>query len=237
VTGQAGLEQRYRRLLAWYPRAFRRENGPEILAVLMACAPDGQRRPGLAEYANLIRNGLLMRLRPRLPRSARTVRAAVWLMYAGAALSTLNLINSVYLTIALASIDDNKLHHVRLPELTGYLQVPPLRPLAVAVGIVGDLVVIALWLWMARSAGQRRNWARIAAATLFVLATLDIGVTLADPRLISLTGSLGGLVVLVLTWPPGVAAVCLLWLPASTAFFKRQDLAPAQPPCPALPGE
>jgi hypothetical protein len=224
VTGQAGLEQRYRRLLAWYPRAFRRENGPEILAVLMACAPDRQRRPGLAEYANLIRNGLLLRLRPGLPRSARTVRAAVWLMYAGAALSTLNLINSVYLTIALASIDDNKLHHVRLPELTGYLQVPPLRPLAVAVGIVGDLVVIALWLWM-------------AAATLFGLATLDISVALADPRLISLTGSLGGLAVLVLTWPVGVAVVCLLWLPASTAFFKRQDLASAQPPGPALSGE
>ena len=75
---------------------------------------------------------------------------------------------------------------------------------------MGDLVVIALWLWMARSAGQRRNWARIAAATLFGLATLDISVTLADPRLLSLTGSLGGLAVLVLTWPVGVAAVCLL---------------------------
>jgi hypothetical protein len=237
VTGQAGLEQRYRRLLAWYPRVFRRENGAEILAVLMACAPDGQRRPVLAEYANLIRNGLLLRLRPGLPRSARSVRAAVWLMYAGAAISTLNLINSVYLTIAMASIDDNKLRHVRLPELTGYLQVPPLRPLAVAVGIAGNLVVIALWLWMARSAGQRRNWARVAAATLSGLATLDISVSLADPGLISLTGSLGGLAVLALTWPVGVAAVCLLWLPVSTAFFKRQDPASAQPPGPALSGE
>jgi hypothetical protein len=237
VTGQAGLEQRYRRLLAWYPRAFRRENGAEILAVLMACAPDGQRRPGLAEYADLIRNGLLLRLRPGLPRSARTVRAAVWLMYAGAALSILSLINSVYLTIALASMDDNKLRHVRLPELTGYLQVPPLRPLAVAAGIAGGLVVIALWLWMARSAGQRRTWARIAAATLSGLATLGISVSLADPGLISLTGNPGGLAVLVLTWPAGVAAVCLLWLPASTAFFNRQDPASAQPPGPALPGE
>jgi hypothetical protein len=236
VTGQAGLEQRYRRLLAWYPRAFRRENGPEILAVLMACARDGQRRPGLAEYANLIGNGLLLRLRPGVPRSARTMRAAVWLMYAGAAVSTLNLINAVYLYIAMASIG-YKLQHVRLPELTGYFQLAPLRPLAVAEGIVGDLVVIALWLWMARSAGQRRNWARMAAATLFGLATLDIGVALADPRLISLAASLGGLPVLALTWPVGVAATCLLWLPSSTAFFNRQDLASAQPPRPPLPGE
>ena len=33
-----------------------------------------------------------MRLRPSVPRSARTVRAAVKLMYAGAAVSTVNLI-------------------------------------------------------------------------------------------------------------------------------------------------
>jgi hypothetical protein len=60
--------------------------------VLMACAPDGQRRPGPAESADLIRSGLWMRLRPSVPRSARTVRAAVRLMYAGAAVSTVNLV-------------------------------------------------------------------------------------------------------------------------------------------------
>ena len=41
----AQLERRYRRLLACYPRAFRPENSEEILAVLLACAQDGQ-RPG-----------------------------------------------------------------------------------------------------------------------------------------------------------------------------------------------
>jgi len=42
----AGLEQRYRRLLACYPRAYRRENGEEILAVLLASARDGQAESG-----------------------------------------------------------------------------------------------------------------------------------------------------------------------------------------------
>jgi hypothetical protein len=88
MTDRANLERGYRRLLAWYPRAFRQENGQEILAVLMAYAPDGQRRPDLAESADLIRSGLWMRLRPSVPRSARTVRAAVRLMYAGAAVTT-----------------------------------------------------------------------------------------------------------------------------------------------------
>jgi hypothetical protein len=36
VTDQADLERAYRRLLGWYPRAFRQEKGQEILAVLMA---------------------------------------------------------------------------------------------------------------------------------------------------------------------------------------------------------
>jgi hypothetical protein len=68
MTDQEHLERAYRRLLAWYPREFRDENGPEILAVLMADAPDGKHRPGLAESEDLIRSGLWMRLRPSVPR-------------------------------------------------------------------------------------------------------------------------------------------------------------------------
>ena len=88
MTDRAKLERGYWRLLGWYPRAFRREYGPEIVAVLLACARAGQRRPGVAEPADLIRSGLRMRLRPGVPRPARTVRAAIGLMYAGAAVST-----------------------------------------------------------------------------------------------------------------------------------------------------
>ena len=63
MTGSAGLEQGYRRLLAWYPRAFRRDHADEILGVLMAGAGEGQRRPRLAEAADLLWSGLKMRLR------------------------------------------------------------------------------------------------------------------------------------------------------------------------------
>jgi hypothetical protein len=62
MTGPAALERGYRRLLAWYPRAFRRERADEMLAVLMAGAPDGRRRPGAAETLNLVLNGLRLRL-------------------------------------------------------------------------------------------------------------------------------------------------------------------------------
>ncbi len=62
MSDSAGLERRYRRLLACYPRAFRRELEQEILAVLMAGADEGQQRPRPAEAANLIRHALWMRL-------------------------------------------------------------------------------------------------------------------------------------------------------------------------------
>ena len=56
------LERRYRRLLALYPKAFRHEHEEEMLAVLLAGAESGQRRPRLAEAANLAGNAILMRL-------------------------------------------------------------------------------------------------------------------------------------------------------------------------------
>jgi hypothetical protein len=223
MTDQEHLERAYRRLLAWYPRAFRDENGPEILAVLMAGAPDDKHRPGLAESADLIRSGLWMRLRPSVPRSARTVRAAVRVMYAGAAVSTVNLI------IFLAVIGDIKAYHAILGYRLTAAQVSQLlNTLAITMAIVIDLVPIALWLWMARANGRGRNWARIVSMVLFGLATLSltsvfpqsvINISFVPTVHISFVPALGPIVPL-LTWLAGAAAVWLLWRPASTPFFR-----------------
>jgi hypothetical protein len=64
VTGQCPLEDRYRRLLALYPAEHRSAHEQEMLGVLMAGAHARQRRPGLAEYADLIWGALQIRLRP-----------------------------------------------------------------------------------------------------------------------------------------------------------------------------
>jgi hypothetical protein len=79
MTDLAFLERRYRRLLKLYPRAFRAEHEQEILSVLMACAAEGQRWPGRADAANLIRSALWMRLR-RGSDWEYTHRPRVWLM-------------------------------------------------------------------------------------------------------------------------------------------------------------
>jgi hypothetical protein len=223
MTDQADLERGYRRLLRWYPRTFRREKGQEILAVLMAGAPEGQRRPGLAESADLIRGGLWMRLHPSLPRSVPTVRAAVQLIYAGAAASVVQLI------LALAFAGHLNAYHLTVVghRLTA-AQLSHWRPLIITVIIVSGLAVIAVWLWMARAVGQGRNWARLASTMLFGLATLDWA---------GEKGGVAQLVLFLLTWLVGAAAVWQLWRPASTAFFKRRGFPdPEQAGVPAMPG-
>ena len=56
------LERRYRRLLAWYPWAYRQEHEDERLGGLLAGAA-GRRRPGLGDSADLMLGGLRMRAR------------------------------------------------------------------------------------------------------------------------------------------------------------------------------
>ena len=211
MTDQEHLERAYRRLLAWYPRAFRRENEQEILAVLIASAPPGQRRPGLAEAADLIRSGLWLRLRPSVPRSARTVRAAVKLMYAGAAVSTVNLV------ILLALIGDIKVSQL--------LNTP-----FITVSIAWSLAPLALWLWMARETGRGRNWARIVSTVLFGAATLDLTGPFGLPGIrVSLVPVVAASTIIpVLYWLVGAAVVWLLWRPASRAFFRPPGYTQAQ---------
>jgi len=218
MTDQEHLERAYRRLLGWYPREFRDEHEQEILAVLMASAPDGQRRPGLAEAADLIRSGLWMRLRPSMPRSARTVRAAVRLMYAGAAVSAVE-----YITVLALIVVDIKLA-VRGRFLGHSLSAAQMRPLIIAAWIIFSLVVIALWLWMARANGQGRNWARILSTVLFGLGTLQLISDFQGAVGSGTAESVLGLLGAALTWPVGAVAVWLLWRPASSAFFRPPRL-------------
>ena len=235
MTDREHFERAYRRLLAWYPRAFRRENGPEILAVLMADAQDGQRRPGLAQSADLIRSGLWMRLRPSVPASARTVRAAVRLMYAGAAISTVNLI------LVLAVTADVKVYHAVLGHRLTAAQVRELNltTLGITVLIVAALIPVALWLWMAWANGQGRNWARGLSMGLFVLSGQRpvFGALATEHPVFDVLGTAGireglvpvvfGPIIPVLTLLVGLAAVLLLQLRASGGFFKPPGSAQA----------
>jgi CDP-diglyceride synthetase len=157
---------------------------------------------------------------PLRPPAPAPVLTAVKLMYAGAAVSAGNLI------ISLAVIGGLKAYHGRfLGHSLTAAQVSDLNTVIIAAVVTG-LVVIALWLWMARANGQGRNWARILSTVLFGLATLEL-----TPYLFGFGEVSGvtvfGLIFPLLTWLVGLAVVWLLWRPASSAFFRPQGITQA----------
>ena len=146
--------------------------------------------------------------------------AADHTVIAGAAVSTAGLV----IGLALIIVDVKAAARGRF--LGHSLAAPQIRPLIITVWIVFGLVVIALWLWMARADGQGRNWARILSAVLFGLATLQLRGDFTQP--VSHAGSgvtvlyYAGAALFAAAWLAGGAAVWLLWRPACSAFFKPQ---------------
>jgi len=144
---------------------------------------------------------------PLRPPAPAPVLTAVKLMYAGAAVSTVFLIVS----LAMAIGDIGAIARGRwLGHSLTAAQLSHQRPLVITLVIAFGLAVIALWLWMARATSQGKNWARILSTVLFGLATLGLAGS----------HSVAQVFFAVLIWLTGLAAVWLLWLPASSVFFK-----------------
>ena len=160
---------------------------------------------------------------PLRPPAPAPVLTAVKLMYAGAAVSAVELI--IGLALIIVDIQVAARGQFLGHSLTAH------KPLVITVWIVFGLVGVSMWLWMARANGQGRNWARILSAVLFVLATLQLRGAFTRP--VSHAGSgvtvlyYGGAVLFVAAWLAGGTAVWLLWRPASTAFFKPPGSAQA----------
>ena len=151
------------------------------------------------------------RLRPPAP-----VLSAAKFMYGGAISS------AAFLIAALPFIGDTHgkvLGHRLTPTLT------------ITLGAVAGLALIGLWLWMARATSQGKNWARILSTVLFALATLEL---LSALEGIGKDGVVQALFA-GLTWLSGLAAVWMLWRPASSAFFKSAKAARSRPPS-QIPG-
>jgi hypothetical protein len=204
------LEQAYRRLVAWYPRSFRRDNEEEIVTVLLATAPDGLRRPGFAESADLIRGAIRMRL--GLARTPHTVLNAVRLMYLGA-VAELGVLIVLFLTEG--SIQAAVSH--RYPQLTA-AQLGGLNTLFTVELAVGSAVVL-LWLLMAWATGKGGQVARLVATMCFGLSTVGIVVDLANDAIQFAPAAFTGACVV---WLIRFAAIVNLFRKQSWAYYQRQ---------------
>jgi hypothetical protein len=156
MTGPSRLERGYRRLLACYPKAFRRESEEEILAVLLATAHEGQRRVGLAEWVDLIMGALRMHL--GMSRAPRPVRNAVRVMCLGAVLT---LADVVVVLVTLGGVRSAAVH-----DLTA-AQWPFVMLTQVGFWLASAPIGAGLWLWLAWANGRGYQWARPAFAAFF----------------------------------------------------------------------
>ena len=152
-------------------------------------APPGMAPPGMAP-----------------PGPPRPVLAAVRLMYAGAAVSLVNVI------VNLTAIGQIKLafeaqHPLAQDAAQG------VAALAAAAVIISGAVGIGLWLKLASASRKGRSWARTAGTILFGLDTIGLLGTLGRPG-IPVAKTFG-----VLIWLIGLMAVISLWRRQSSHYF------------------
>ena len=214
ASESASLERGYRRLLACYPKSFRRENEEEILAVLLACAQDGQARPSLEAALDLIKGAVRMRLRPR-PGQPRTVFAAARLMWAGALAELAALITII---VTADSVRATVMHS------------HPAAVQAVTAHVIADLVavplVIGMWLFLAWAISRGRDAARFAFTSLFLLLTMSVILAQAQGAAVYAPADL---IAGAVAWFVALVAVVLIFVPASNRYF-RQVPAPVTHP-------
>jgi hypothetical protein len=138
-----------------------------------------------------------------------TVLNAVKLMYAGAALSVLGII------ISLVTIGSLKSDILRRAPNDTTTQVHNAEIVVIVAAVIGGLIAIGLWLWMAWANKRGRNWARIVSTVLFVIDTLELLVSLHRAHAVL------ALVFDLLVWLVGLGAIILLFNKQSSPFFKQ----------------
>ena len=149
---------------------------------------------------------------PQRPPAPPSVVNAVKLMIAGAAISTISLVLFLVFTGDLKPAIRRQYPHWTASQVNRAFDS------FLAISIIEAVIGIGLWLLLAWANKQGKSWARITATVLFVADTL-----------LTLTGFSRGprtpidLLIPVLTWLVGLAAVWLLWRPDASAFFKQQE--------------
>jgi hypothetical protein len=218
MTESQRLERGYRRIVALYPRSFRRESEEEIVGVLMATAQEGQRRVGPAESADLIKGAVRMHRGPRLPRGLLT---AVRLTYVGAA-AELGVL--IVLLVTAASLSSASIR--RYPDfsaaqwqavLLGHL------PMVAA----GGPVLLALWVWMACANARGNRAGRVAFWTVWGI--IKVGIVAAGLASFDVYG-IGGVLAAAVLFVVHVGAMAVIFYPSKDALPYRphRQLDPAQ---------
>jgi hypothetical protein len=144
----------------------------------------------------------------------KSVINAVWLMFAGAAVTTIGVIVALTSTGSLRPTikADNPGFSASQVNVTANIYIATI----VVVGLIG----VGLWIWMAFMNKAGKNWARITGTVFFGIATIILLTSFAR------AGFDGSRIITVIVWLIGLATVILLWRNESSEFFKGQSERP-----------
>lgn len=136
----------------------------------------------------------------------RSIVMAAKLMYAGAALTALEIIAYTVYIATTHSIAD------AVPHATA-AKVHATKTTLITANAFAGLIEIGLWIFIARANRAGLSWARIAASVLAAINTILLVTALAGG------GAATRQVFTVLTWLIGAGAVSLLWRRESGDYF------------------
>lgn len=145
--------------------------------------------------------------RPPVPQS---VLNAAKLMYAGAAVSAIEIIVSLTTIGGLKGAIEKA-----YPKYTP-TQVHSVEVASIAGLVISGLLGVGLWILMARLNQSGRNWARIVASVLFAINTLELLTTILRAG----TATILGTAFAVVLWAVGLGAIVFLWRRESSDFFQ-----------------
>ena len=148
-----------------------------------------------------------------------SIRTAVRLMWAGAALSALSLV----VTLATLGSLKDQIREQLAEQDTKVTEdaVNASYTAGIAFAVILGILGILLWLLMAWKNGQGRSWARIVAT---ILAGLNVLLTLGGLAIGGATGTSSGAIstlISILTLVVSVAVVVLLWRKESSEYYAR----------------
>lgn len=201
MSDRARLERRYRRLLQCYPRAFRREHEDEMLVVLLACARDGRRRPGVADATNLLWNALRVWLRPAAPRSVPTVFWGVRLMLGA---GVLELIALATVVISAGAVGHAVMQHFARFGAAQSAAVVHAHVLPVELGAP---IAAVVWLVAAWANDRGHTWGRVIAVVVLALTSVSLMAAIGQHVA---SYALADLIVGIALWLAALAATLLI---------------------------
>jgi hypothetical protein len=144
---------------------------------------------------------------------------AVQLMYAGAAATLIGVV--VNLTTEGSATSRLKSQLLKQsPNLTAS-QLAALDDVVIALSIVGGLIGVGLWIWMALMNKRGRSWARITSTVFFGIEAFGVLVSLVGVGALDDAGPIRFYNILLVLI--GLGAIILLWRRQSSDFFNAMD--------------